>query len=112
MQESAFDQIKRLEMYVLNILSRLDIDVLERHEQKLVLAIRRQFTDSKLDVRDYEFAETRVEQTELAKAAIKSLETVRATILAASEHYLFSAVDVAMLSAQLEVLVTELAEAK
>lgn len=112
MTESAFDQIKRLEMYVLNILSRLDIDTLERHEQKLVLAIRRQFTDTKLDVRDYEFAETRAEQTKLAKAAVKSLETVRANILAASEHNLFSAVDVAMLSAQLEVLVAELSDTR
>lgn len=108
MPETVFDQIKRLEMHVLNVFSAVDTNTLERHEQKLVMTIKRQLADSKLDLRDYEYAETKAEQTKLAKEAGKGLEKVRIHILAASEHNLFSAIDVALLTSQIDGIITVL----
>lgn len=58
--------------------------------------------EARLDVRDYELSETRKEQLKNAAAAKKRLEKVRKDILAASEYNIFSAVDVAQFTGDID----------
>jgi hypothetical protein len=59
-------------------------------------------------VRDYEYADTRAEQLTYAVAGKKRLDQVRRNIVKASEQGLFSAIDVAQLSANLETVSEQL----
>ena len=102
MDESPFLRIKQLETEVGSVLSPIDVYELDRGLQKLIAAIKHELVDARLDIRDYELSETRAEQLEKAKAAQKRLEALRKNILTASEHDIFSAVDVAQLTAQLD----------
>lgn len=106
--KTPFDQAKELSNQLIRILSQLDVDALPREEQRLVATIKRQLEDVRLDARDYDFAETRAEQQRNAVAARKNLEKLRANILKASEYNLFGAVDVAMSSAHIEQLISDL----
>lgn len=70
--------------------------------------IKRQAIDARLEVRDYEYAETRAEQQKSALSANKYLQKLQTNMLKASESNLFSAADVALLSAQIEQIISEL----
>jgi len=102
MNDSPFLAIKSLETEVTAKLRAIDTFVLEKAEQKIIETLRRNVTDVRLDIRDYELSETREEQLKKAKEAKKRLEQVRKGILAASEYNVFTAIDVAQLTAQLE----------
>jgi hypothetical protein len=104
---SPLAQIKGLETQIRAVISRLDLAELPKEERVIVTKLRNDLTDARLDVRDYEFSDTRVEQKGHGKQAIKRLESIRAGILAASEYNVFNAVDVAQLSAQIEQLMDE-----
>lgn len=104
MDKSPFLRIKQLETEIGGALSPIDAYELGMSQQKLVAVIKRELTDARLDVRDYELSETRAEQLEKAKAARKRLESLRKHILAASEYDIFGAVDVAQLTAQLDFI--------
>lgn len=58
--------------------------------------------EARLDVRDYELSETRDEQLKNAATAQKRLVKVRKDILAASEYNIFSAVDVAQFTGDID----------
>lgn len=77
-------------------------------ERTLVVAIKRQAVDARLEVRDYDYAETPVERQQSAAAAKKYLEKLQANILKASESNLFSAVDVALMSAHIQQIISGL----
>jgi hypothetical protein len=102
MEKSPFLRIKQLEIHINGILSSVDLYELERTQQKIVVALKRELVDARLDIRDYELSETRNEQLENAKNARKRIDTLRMQILSASEYDLFGAVDVAQLTAQLD----------
>lgn len=101
-QQSPFLMIKSLETQLNSVLSAMDIYALEAGEQKVVALLKREMVDARLDIRDYELSETRQDQIGCAAAAKKRLEDIRKLILSASEYNLFSAIDVAQLSAQIE----------
>jgi hypothetical protein len=101
-------RIKSLETQLRAVLSKLDISVLPKEERVIVTALKNNLTDARLDVRDYEFSETRAEQQKLAKQAHESLAKVRTGILSASEYNVFNAVDVAQFTAQLEQIVDDI----
>ena len=105
---SPFLMIKALDTQLRGTLSRLDVASLPLSEQKVVRALRNDLTDARLDVRDYELSETREEQLRKAKEAKARLSKVRKEILTASEYNVFSAVDVAQLSAQIEQIIEKL----
>ena len=102
MSISVFEQIKALDTHVNGIVSAFDIDALMPDERKILALIKRQLTDTRLDVRDYEYADTRAEQQRYAKTAHKTLDAVQSTLLQASEHNLFGAIDIAHISAQIQ----------
>lgn len=68
----------------------------------MVSSLKREMADARLDARDYELSETRAEQLENAAHAKKRIEDIRKAVLTASEKNLFSAIDVAHITAQLE----------
>lgn len=99
--------MRALEARINGVLSSLDLYDLPAEERKIVKSLKSDLTDVRLDIRDYEVADTLVEQTRLGKQAQKRLEKIRKEILAASEYNVFNAVDVALYTAQLEQIVDE-----
>lgn len=102
---SPFLLVKSLETRVSGVLSAFDLFDLEAAEQKVVRGLRAEIIDARLDIRDYELSETRDEQLRKAKEARVRLDHIRKLILAASEYNIFSAVDVAQLTAELEQII-------
>jgi hypothetical protein len=100
-------QIKGLETQIRAVISKLDLAELPKGERVAVTKLRNDLTDAKLDIRDYEFSDTRAEQQKHAKQAVTTLESIRAGILASSEYNVFSAIDVAQFSAQLEQIIDQ-----
>lgn len=70
--------------------------------------MRQLMADARLDARDYELSETRAEQLENAITTKNRLEKLRLLILRSSERDVFSAIDVAQISAQLDEIVDQL----
>jgi len=102
MSDSPFLAIKALETQMNAVLSGLDLFELPKAEQKVVVRLRDELIDARLDIRDYELSETREEQLAKARDAKSRLDKIRKDILAASEYNVFTAIDVAQLTAQLE----------
>ena len=107
-QQSLYDSAKALDTTVRRILALIDKDGLPFAEKSTIEQLQRLLTDAKLDVRDYEFADTRAEQLQLAGVAREHLEQVEKSILKASEYNIFSAVDVAAISASLQHIIARL----
>jgi hypothetical protein len=105
---SLFEQARDLTSQVSTIISSYDIDSLGSTERELLVAIKRRIGDTRLDVRDYEYAETRAEQLVHAAEAQKRLMALQRDILKASEYGLFSAIDVAQLTAKAESIIEQL----
>lgn len=82
--------------------------LLEGSAQQELKLLKRDLTDARLDIRDYELAETKAEQLRLGEDASKRLTSVQQGILAASQYNVFSAVEVAQLSAQIAQLQEQL----
>ncbi|MDB5181620.1 MAG: hypothetical protein JWP13_383 [Candidatus Saccharibacteria bacterium] len=90
------------------ILSALDLDLLDRPQLRLVGTIKRLLADTRLDIRDWEMSDSRAEMQKNAAEALGRLDQVRASILLASEHDIFSTIDVAEISAQFDMFESEL----
>jgi hypothetical protein len=105
---SLLQQAKELENQLGGILSFIDTDTLPAAERAIVGTIKHQAIDARLEVRDYEYAERRAEQRQSAAAAKKYLEKLQADIVKASESNLFGAADVALLSAHIQHIISEL----
>ena len=106
--ESPYRLMQQLEAQIRARLSDIDIYDLEMDVRKLVLALRNQATDARLDIRDYELSETRQLQIEKATAAHDRLKQLEKDILTVSEYNIFSSVDVAHLSAKVEYILEKL----
>ena len=102
-------QIRDIASHIGVILSAQDVDILTHEERALLATIKRQVADARLDVRDYDYADTRAEQLRHATAGKKNLDTVLKNILKASEYNMFGPVDIAQLSAQIEDVKEKLA---
>jgi hypothetical protein len=99
---------KSLEQTITSILAGIDVYSLDRPAAKGVGTIKKQLIESRLQVRDYELSETREEQLKHQKIARKRLEEIRNSILTLSEYNIFNPVDVAQLSAQVEMIAERL----
>lgn len=107
-KKSPFQRVKELDAQVRSVLSRLDADFLPAVERELVATIKRQADDARLDLRDYGMAETAADQKRYAKEAHERLETLQKNIVKASEYNLFSAIDVAQISADIQQIISDL----
>lgn len=99
---------KRLEAEVRMILRPVDIYKLEPAMRETTGNLRQNLADARVYTNDYELSETREEQTLNAKRAKHWLNGARADILIASQYDIFSAIDVAHLSAQIEQIIGSL----
>lgn len=105
---SPYDMAKTIERALTSVLSGIDVANLDPGPGSIVGALKRQATDMRLEVRDYELAETRAEQIERARDGRQRLEDLRKHILAASQYDLFSAIEVAQVSAHIDRLIGNL----
>jgi hypothetical protein len=106
--QSLFQQARELETQVNNILSTFDVAELSMNEKQLVNTIKHQLIDGRLDTREYEYAQTRVEQLHAVHEGARDYEQLRHNIVKASEHNLFGAVDVAQISARIEHIISQM----
>jgi hypothetical protein len=105
---SLMQRVKEVETQIGVILAAQDIDILTHAERSLVTSLKHQATDARLEVRDYEYADTRATQLKHAKAARKMLTALAGQIVKASEYGMFGPVDVAHITAQTENIAASL----
>ncbi len=103
-----YEQTKALETHIGTIIAATDVDSLPNTARELLSHIKRLIVDARLDIRDYDYADTRAEQSQRAKQAQTRLINVQKMILSASEYNIFSAADVAQLSAAAEHITAQL----
>ena len=102
MAESELTRITRLNTRLLSLLAALDDDIIGRETRKAIEKIKQVSAEARLDVRDWEYSDSREELGQNAKRAVKRIDELRALILQASEYGIFGAVDVADITARLE----------
>jgi hypothetical protein len=105
---SLMQRVKEIETQIGVILAAQDVDSLAHAERSLVVSLKNQAIDARLEVRDYEYADTRETQLKHAKAARKYLSVLEQRIVKASEYGIFGAVDVAQLTAEVESIAEDL----
>lgn len=100
--------IRKLELHISSTLRQTDLGELS---QPLKMLLAKMWTDletARIHAQAYELSEMRDEQLQNAKVARKWLSAVRRAILKASEDNVFSTIDVAHLTAQIDILKSEL----
>ncbi len=100
MSTSPFLLVKQLESDVLRLLSTIEITDLDIVQQRTLTQLKNSLVDARLDVQDYELAETRELQIGNRDDARRRLEYVQKTI-ADNTFNAFGSVDVAHLIAQI-----------
>ena len=96
--KSPFLQVKQLEGDVLRLLSHIDVTVISTQEQHAIAQLKNGLIDARLEIQDYELAETREHQLRNAKDAKQYLHTVE-KLITSNPAGAFGAVDVAHLTA-------------
>lgn len=100
MSQSPFILMKQLEGDVLRLLSHLDITLLDTKEQHLIAQLKNGLIDARLEIQDYELAETREHQLRNARDAKKYLIKIE-KFITTNPSGAFGAVDTAHLFAQI-----------
>jgi hypothetical protein len=100
--------IKDLEGQIRRVLRTTDEAKLTKKPRGFISDLRQVIIDAKIYATDYELSEMREEQLNNAKQARHYLEKARVDILGASEDGIFSAIDVAHLSAQIGQIIDKL----
>jgi hypothetical protein len=95
---SPFLLTKQLEANILRLLAHIDIVDLNTKEQHILAQLKNSLIDARLEIQDYELAETRELQLGNAKQAKEYLDAVQKTISNNSLN-VFGPVDVAHLTA-------------
>ena len=108
MTESLLRRFTLVAGQVGSILNRTDLDLMDRTQLRLSGTIKHLLADTRLDIRDWEMADSRQEMEQSSKQALLHLRQVREVMLQASETNLFSAIDIAEISAQFDLFATEL----
>lgn len=98
--KSPFLLMKQLEGDVLRLLSHVDITELETAEQHKLAQLKNLLIDTRLEIQDYELAETRDNQLRNARDAKQRLDTIQKAI-SGSTLSVFGSVDVAHLVAKI-----------
>ena len=108
MNDSPYMLTTKLQLQVNSVLQAMDVFALNAAPRKVVTDLERRLQDVVLEVRAYELSETRADQLDSANAAHKMLQRIRADILKASEYDIFSAIDVAQLTAAIDHITAQL----
>lgn len=91
----------------MGVFSLIDLYTLDSAAVSAVTAIRKYVVEARIKIRDYELAGSRKEQLMYSRSSKRRLEDIRKAILVASESKIFSPVDVAQLTANVD-LITDL----
>lgn len=105
--QSPFLLVKRLEADVLRLLGQIDLMLLSIEEQQKIARLKNNLIDARLEIQDYELAETRDDQLRNAADAKKYLKKVR-VVISGNQLNVFGAVDVAHLTAKIEQIADRL----
>jgi ribosome-binding factor A len=100
--------VKRIDGQLNTIIRGINWEKINEKGRKAVAELRQDLANARVYAQDYELSEMREEQLGNAKKAKKYLSRGRAAILRASEFDVFSAIDVAHLSAQIDQLIGDL----
>ena len=100
---SLTSDILQIDRQVKATLRAVHHDELDREEAKLVKELKQLCNEARLDVRDYEYAETRERQLKARQAARKNLATLEKHVVQLSS--VFGAADVAELSARIDQVI-------
>ena len=106
--ESPLRQFVRIEAQVQLLLREVSLQDLSRDALKQLDLIRRGNERTRSLLKEYESQENTATMSRLLQQAVGQLETLKKYILDASEHGVFSAADVAFLTAHLEQLIERL----
>jgi hypothetical protein len=107
---SPLEQARALQNQLTSLLADLDIDALPAGPRDLLTQIKRLAADLRLDVRDFNLADSKAEQDRLGEEAIARLRQLEKAIAKAGETGHFGAADVAHLSARAQQLTADLQE--
>lgn len=105
---SLYDQAREVERQAGAILSAFDVSELPAVQRDVTAALKHQLIDARLAVREYEYAQTRAEQLVAAKEAQLFLRQAGESIVKISQYGLFGAVDVAQLSARIDLIISQI----
>jgi hypothetical protein len=100
--------IKRVDAQVNSILRQTAWEKVNEKGRKAVADLRQNLASARIYAADYEVSEMRDEQLDNAKKARRYLEKARVQILRASEFDVFSPIDVAHLTAQIDQVKADL----
>lgn len=100
--------VKRLEAQIRRSLRTHDLYSLSKTQRQNLENLNQYLSDARVYAQDYELSETREEQLVNIKQAQKWLNKVKSAVLAASQDDLFSAIEVAHLSAEAEQAIANL----
>lgn len=96
------ERMRRLERHILGLLTALDVDIIGRETAKTIALIKLHIGDARLDIRDFEMADSRAELVTMGEEALRRVEILHRSILRASESGIFSAIDVIEMTTGLE----------
>ncbi len=94
--------VQQIDRRVKGILRGVDVESLSRTDQATVRKLRLACNEVKLDVRDYEYAQTRSEQEKWIRHAQHNIQAFETLLLMLGD--IFGPADIAELSAQLAML--------
>ena len=104
---SLTEQIQQIDRRVKTMLRMASIEELDREEAHTLKQLKQYCNETRLDVREYEYAETRLEQQKAAVKARRNLAKLEKSILQLSS--IFGPADTADLGAHIDTLKTHLA---
>jgi hypothetical protein len=107
---SPLEQARALQNQLAALLTHIDIDALPAGPRDLLTQVKRVAADLRLDVRDFNLADSKAEQDRLGEEAATRLKQLEKAIGKASEYGYFGAADVAHLSALSQQLMADLQE--
>ena len=106
--ESAYVMATRVDGDVTRILSSVDLHEQDIKVRSKVHILKQELTEARTEIRDFELAETRIEQQKVGVQTRNRLAEIEKHILMLSQYNIFNPIEVAELSARIDMLRQEL----
>jgi hypothetical protein len=101
-------QLRQIAAQVRSIVHIVDVDASDIELRKTVQSVSRNLEVARKFLQDYEIEDDARKQVRILYVGLERLEMLRKSILDASQHNIFGAVDVALLTAKLDQLIERL----
>ena len=103
-EQTPYQLAVELQRTVKVLIAGLSADDMPHVEKTLLKQLKSNLADMRLDIRDYDLAETRAEQMSFILAAQSRVSDIREQVVVLSTYNVFSGVDVAHVTAKLEYI--------